>query len=140
MPETHHSESNTFQSQTFFRVAATYALLGVVLGAIGAHPIKEQLNAIGTRDTWETAVDYQFWHALAILLWLIFHKNQRAVSTLTPLCFSIGILLFSGSLYILALGGPSWLGPITPLGGLAFMVGWSHWLYKGIHSQTSSNQ
>lgn len=133
MPGESLSTQNSI-SQTFFRIAAGYALIAVVLGAFGAHALKDQLIELGTRNTWETAVDYQFWHALALLLWALLHKNAPHPSKLAPICFSLGILLFSGSLYILALGGPSWLGPITPIGGLSFMVGWSFWLYKGLHS------
>ena len=113
------------------RIAAAYALLSVILGAFGAHALHDTLLAHGSVQTWKTAADYQMWHAMALILWVLAHSKQPT-SYLTPICFSIGILLFSGSLYLLALGGPGWLGPITPLGGLSFMIGWSFWLYKGL--------
>ncbi|MEO0508821.1 MAG: DUF423 domain-containing protein [Verrucomicrobiota bacterium] len=99
------------------------ALLAVALGAFGAHALKDALLETGKTEVWRTAVDYQMWHSLALLLiaslgsggWLM-----RASSIL----FLVGIVFFSGSLYWLALDGPNWLGPITPIGGLAFIVGW----------------
>lgn len=134
MPETTTSPSHP--AQIYFRIATLFALFAVVLGAFGAHALKETLSERGTLETWKTAVDYQFWHALALILWTIFYKTQPTPPKVIPLCFSLGILLFSGSLYILALGGPSWLGSITPLGGLTFMIGWSLWLTKGLKSNT----
>lgn len=117
-------------SRVFFRIGAVFALLAVVLGAFGAHALHDRLVASGSLATWETAVDYQFWHALALILWVTLNR-KGAGRTIIPITFAVGILLFSGSLYILALGGPRWLGPITPLGGLAFMIGWSVWLFSG---------
>ncbi len=104
--------------------AAIIAGLGVALGAFGAHALKDTLAESGTTETWKTAVFYHLVHAVAA--WgtyfcpILTNKlNQRAAA-----CWLSGIILFSGSLYILALGGPRWLGPITPLGGLLFMIGW----------------
>ncbi len=101
------------------RTGAAFALAGVILGAFGAHALKETLEARDSLAVWETAVDYQMWHALAILLAALMGERPRSA-----LCFALGILLFSGSLYWLALGGPAWLGPVTPLGGLSLMAGW----------------
>lgn len=102
---------------------AFFAFAGVMLGAFGAHALEARLEALGTVDVWETAVDYQMWHALAILLIVSLKQEGRAFKA-AAYCFCCGVLLFSGSLYWLALDGPRWLGPITPLGGLSFMVGW----------------
>ena len=93
------------------------------MGAFGAHALKPTLEAAGTLYVWQTAVDYQMWHALALLFSALIPKSGAAGRAAT-LLFSSGILLFSGSLYWLALGGPSWLGPVTPLGGLSLMAGW----------------
>ncbi|CAA6676623.1 MULTISPECIES: DUF423 domain-containing protein [unclassified Lentimonas] len=105
------------------RYGALFALIAVILGAFGAHALKGTLIENGTFSTWETAVRYQMWHALALILLSLMPEQQQA-PRLTGNCFIVGILLFSGSLYPLALGGPSWLGPITPLGGLCLIIGW----------------
>lgn len=105
------------------RLGCVLALLAVALGAFGAHALKPQLLANESLEVWKTAVQYQMWHALALLLFAHIPGRGRA-SRMIPLCFGLGVLLFSGSLYALALAGPKWLGPITPLGGLLLMLGW----------------
>lgn len=100
------------------------ALTAVALGAFGAHALKDALTEAGTSAVWQTAVDYHMWHALALVLCAALPVSGRAGRS-AILLFMVGILLFSGSLYWLALGGPRWLGPITPLGGLSFMAGWA---------------
>lgn len=99
-------------------------LTAVVLGAFGAHALKGILSEAGTLEVWQTAVDYHMWHALALVLCAVISKRGRSM-TLAVILFTVGILLFSGSLYWLALGGPGWLGPVTPLGGLSLMAGWA---------------
>ncbi len=98
---------------------AALALLGVMLGAFGAHLLKPRLLANGTWDGWQTAVQYQFVHALALL------ALSRNLGRGPAVCWLLGVFLFSGSLYILTTN-PSqiWAGPITPLGGLLFVAGW----------------
>lgn len=105
--------------------AAISGALGVILGAFGAHALKSTLTA-AQLQTWQTAVQYQFIHVLALLLCAIIIRQWGASIALSSaaVAFAIGIIFFSGSLYWLALGGPKWLGPITPLGGLTFIVGW----------------
>lgn len=100
------------------------ALTAVMLGAFGAHALKDTLLEAGKLEVWQTAVDYHIWHALALVLCAVIPASGRALSSAVAL-FVAGILLFSGSLYWLALGGPGWLGPVTPLGGLALMAGWA---------------
>ena len=105
---------------------------GVGLGAFGAHALKARLQAAGTESTWDTAVQYHLLHAvvlLAIGLWTRFSPALSGAVAVSGWLFFVGVVLFSGSLYGLALGGPRWLGPITPLGGLAFIAGWL-WLVK----------
>jgi len=103
-------------------LAALLCGLSVLLGAFAAHGLKPRLGEHG-QEIWQTGVRYQFLHALA-LLWL----GTTAVRITGPEWIArlwlAGILLFSGSLYALALGGGSWLGPLTPLGGLCFLGGW----------------
>ncbi len=72
---------------------------------------------------WETAVQYQFWHVLALMVLTALPLPALRVAWVA-LFWAVGMALFSGSLYALALDGPRWLGPVTPLGGLAFIIGW----------------
>lgn len=99
------------------------ALSAVLFGAFGAHALREILSAQDSIQTWETAVRYQMWHALALILLSMIPEPQSMPKMAGPY-FMIGSLLFSGSLYGLALDGPKWLGPLTPLGGLCLMIGW----------------
>jgi uncharacterized membrane protein YgdD (TMEM256/DUF423 family) len=93
----------------------------VILGAFGAHALRDVLDARGT-ELWHTAVSYHFWHALALTLAVAFAQGRsRKVAVVA---FASGIVIFCGSLYGLALGTPRWVGAITPLGGVAFIVGW----------------
>jgi len=93
----------------------------VLLGAFGAHALKDVLDA-AHRELWHTAVQYHFWHALALAV-VALGGNGKA-GRIAILAFVIGIVMFSGSLYALALGAPRWTGLVTPLGGVAFIVGW----------------
>jgi len=108
--------------------ASVAGLLGVILGAFGAHGLQAILVERGSVEVWRTAVDYQFYHALGlglVALWVLQGVGNLRLWRATALCWLLGILLFSGSLYGLALGGPRWLGPVTPLGGLFFIAGWA---------------
>lgn len=100
---------------------------GVALGAFGAHALKEQLLARGMSATWETAVRYHQLHAVALLGWALWQRQDASARPGGWVSWSwvAGVVLFSGSLYWLALGGPRWLGPITPLGGVALILGWA---------------
>lgn len=108
--------------------AGLFGATGVAAGAFGAHALRPFLLARGTLDAWETAVHYQLLHAVALLAlagWLRGAGGmvaRRAVWAVRS--WTAGILAFSGSLYGLAAGGPHWLGPVTPLGGLALIGGW----------------
>lgn len=106
----------------WFRIGAVVCLIAVALGAFGAHAFKGTLLAHNSREIWNTAVLYQFLHGLALMV-LPLHGVGRTPCAL----FLAGILLFSGSLYALSLAPSPWLGPITPLGGLCFLAGWT-WL------------
>ena|ERR1700722_9786662 len=98
---------------------------GVVLGSLGAHPLKAQLDAAGTREAWQTASTYQLLHAAALLGlagWMRDPSPGRCAAWAVRL-WVLGTLLFSGSIYCLALGVHG-LGIVTPLGGLALIAGW----------------
>ena len=110
-------------TQLYRLLGSILAFSAVLLGAFGAHALKETLSAYDSVQTWETAVRYQMWHAIALIL-LSMISLYNPIPKMTGPCFTIGTLLFSGSLYGLALDGPKWLGPITPLGGLSLMIGW----------------
>lgn len=105
-------------------VGAAAMLLGVVAGAFGAHGLASQLDA-RSLQTFETAVRYHLIHGLGLLaLGLLVRGGIGAPAAMAGFLMTAGIVLFSGSLYWLALGGPSWLGPVTPLGGLCLIAGW----------------
>ena len=106
------------------RFGASLTFLAVALGAFGAHGLRDLLERNGTAHTWETAVFYHFVHSLGLLLLAALTAGARSPKG-PGLCFLAGIVLFSGSLYALALTGVKLLGAITPLGGVAFLVGWA---------------
>ena len=93
----------------------------VLLGAFGAHALRTVLDARNF-ELWHTAVDYHVWHALALVLAVGLGRGRSG--RLAVRAFASGIVLFSGSLYALALGAPRWVGIITPFGGLALVCGW----------------
>lgn len=108
------------QDRTLIVVGATLGGLAVTLGAFGAHALKGRIAA-EAHGWWQTAVEYQMWHALAVLsLGLSGVPRLR----LPGWFFAAGVLVFSGTLYALALGAPTWLGAVTPLGGVAMISGW----------------
>ncbi|MEY4940258.1 MAG: hypothetical protein RIQ93_1993 [Verrucomicrobiota bacterium] len=112
--------------------AGIFGLTGVAIGALGAHEMAAELAERGTMRAWETAARYQLFHAVALLAAAIWIRvcagegNAAAVNRMrwAARWWSFGIPLFSASLYWLALGGPRWLGPVTPFGGIALMAGW----------------
>lgn len=110
--------------KTFFIIGALSAGLSVMLGAFGAHALRERLTP-QLLETFETGVRYEIYHAFAILV--VAFALTRWPSNFINYAgwlFIIGTILFSGSLYLLALTGTRWLGAITPLGGVAFIAGW----------------
>ena len=112
--------------RVFLALGAVSAGLGVALGAFGAHGLRARL-APEALATFETAVRYQMYHALALLA-VAFVITRWAGSALPPVAgwlFVAGTVLFSGSLYLLAVTGVRWLGAVTPLGGVAFIAGWA---------------
>jgi uncharacterized membrane protein YgdD (TMEM256/DUF423 family) len=106
-----------------FRIAAALCFLPVALGAFGAHSLRSTLEARAMVDVWNKAVFYHFIHAIALLVLALYGTINRGACLL----LLVGILLFSGSLYMLALTNLRWLGPVTPVGGLCFLAGWA-WL------------
>lgn len=113
-------------AKLFITLAALSGMLAVACGAFGAHALKARLDdyAMGV---FETAVQYHFYHSLALLAVgvIALGQPQTALLRSSGWLFLIGIVVFSGSLYLLSLSGVRWLGAITPLGGLAFIGGWA---------------
>lgn len=108
----------------FFIIGTVSAALGVLIGAFGAHGLSSRLTP-ELLDTFETGVRYHMYHAFAlIIVGLALSRGSSNLLGWAGWAFLIGTLLFSGSLYLLALSGNRFLGAITPFGGLAFIAGW----------------
>lgn len=105
-------------------VAALFGAAAVLLGAFGAHALRDTLDE-RSLAIWHTAVEYQFWHVLAAVgVALLARDGASACLRIAAGAFLAGIVLFCGSLYALALGAPRLTGVITPFGGIAFVAGW----------------
>lgn len=111
--------------RSFWVAGCVLALLAVAAGAFGAHALRERIPA-ELLAVWETAARYQMYHALALLAvaWAAQRWPNAALVGAAGWLFVVGVVLFSGSLYLLALTGARWLGAVTPLGGLAWLAGW----------------
>ena len=110
-------------TKMLWNIGCSSGCVAVLLGAFGAHALKSRFSP-QTLEIWGTAVHYQFLHSLALLI------GVKSGSRIAPILFASGILLFSGSLYALALTGERKFGAITPLGGLAFAAGWIALAYE----------
>jgi uncharacterized membrane protein YgdD (TMEM256/DUF423 family) len=111
--------------KTFLMLASLLGALAVALGAFGAHTLESRLSA-DLLSTYEVGVRYHVYHVLALLgvVAVISRWPDASAAVWAGWLFVIGILIFSGSLYILAFTGIRWLGAITPIGGVAFIAGW----------------
>ena len=108
----------------FLVIGAISGFLVVILGAFGAHGLKDILDEYG-KSIYEKAVLYHMFHTMAILVLELIEKIQPEMQlSLAGWAFILGIILFSGSLYILAVTGFKWMGMITPFGGVFFIIGW----------------
>ncbi|MXV15928.1 DUF423 domain-containing protein [Hufsiella ginkgonis] len=124
--------------QSFVITACVFGLIAVVLGAFGAHGLKDKLAA-DQLENWKTGVSYQFYHTLAILfLASLSGDMDKGWVNYSFICFVVGILFFSGSLYLLStrsltgITATRILGPVTPVGGLAFVLGWAFLLVSAL--------
>src|SRR5476651_1624424 len=117
------------------RLGALFGLFGVILGALAAHgPVHDFLDRQHHLDLWRTALFYQWFHALALLA----VGQARMARRGTVICWLVGVVLFSGSLYTLALdSNQTWAVPLTPLGGLILIAGWG-WLWIHLIRRPSS--
>lgn len=118
----------------FFAFGSGFALIAVVTGAFAAHALKSRLSP-DMFQVFEVAVRYQMYHALGLIAvaWASTQWSSQLI-TASGWLFVAGILIFSGSLYILSLTGVRWLGAITPIGGVAFIIGWGCLLWAAIRS------
>ncbi len=105
-------------------IGAALGLLGVAAGAFGAHALRD---AVSARDLeiWQTGAHYQQLHALVLVAIGMGVRAPGRALAVAAVLFTLGVVVFSGSLYAMVLGGPRVLGAVTPLGGLCFMVGWA---------------
>ena len=123
----------------FLALGAVCAGLAVLLGAFAAHGLKTRIEA-SALDVFQTGVQYQLSHSLAICLLALWCKSSDLQFTLFDsvginlLLFLFGIVFFSGSLYALSLGGPRWIGPITPVGGLLLIFAWGLFAYNALRA------
>ena len=122
-------QRNTLLAGTIF------AGLAVAIGAFGAHALRPMLEDNGRVETFELAVRYQLYHSFALVFsGILMHNFPSKHMNRASLCFAIGIVIFSGSLYALSLSGIRMLGAITPIGGLLFIAGWLL-MYIGINAK-----
>ena len=124
------------KSNSMLAAGGLLAGLGVALGAFAAHGLKKVLSPY-LIDVFNTGVQYQLIHALAILLCGVLLRTSLSAKSqkyfvLAAICFIIGIFCFSGSLYALAITGIKWFGPVTPLGGITFMLGWGLFVFAAL--------
>jgi uncharacterized membrane protein YgdD (TMEM256/DUF423 family) len=115
------------KASPWISLAALSGLLSVVAGAIATHAISDP----GARELLRTGANYEAIHALAALAAVALTRNAERPAWIAPALFLGGTVLFSGSLYALALGAPRWTGAITPFGGLSFMAGWAVLVIQG---------
>ena len=115
-----------------FLFAAAAGALAVVLGAFGTHGLRGRIEE-RLFETFQTAVEYQMYHSLALMMVAILMREwgRSLALDIASYAFILGVLLFSGSLYGLVLTNMGWLGPVTPVGGLCFIVGWSALVCSG---------
>ena len=118
----------------FFALGSGFALIAVITGAFAAHALKTRLSP-DMFTTFEVAVRYQVYHALGLIAvaWAASQWSSQLIAA-SGWLFVAGIVIFSGSLYILSLTGVRWLGAITPIGGVAFIIGWGCLLWTAIRS------
>ena len=104
-------------------IACFFGFLAVLLGAFGAHGLKNILESNQTTEIYNKAVLYQMFHTLALLFLGLIRIEEKLI-LIAGVFFSIGIVIFSGSLYVLSITNLRWLGAITPIGGFMFLFGW----------------
>lgn len=121
-----------------FSAAAVLGFLGVAIGAFGAHAFKDLIALNGYLETFETGTIYHLVHAVLLLgLGLMAEKGESTWLKVGIIACVAGIFLFSGSLYLLSLTAIKWLGAITPLGGVGFLLAWASLLFHSLSKKTN---
>lgn len=122
-------------ARLFLSLGGFFALTAVVIGAFGAHGLKTRISA-ELLAVYQTGVQYHFYHALGLILvgLAFFHLQDGTALRAAGWLMCAGIVLFSGSLYVLALSGEKWLGAVAPLGGTAFILGWGAFVWAVLRS------
>lgn len=111
--------------RTFFLLGAIFGFLAVAAGAFGAHALEARLTP-DRMELFQLAARYQMYHALALIGAAYAAGRWPGGSVhLAGWAFVVGVLIFCGTIYVLAFGGPRWLGAVTPIGGMAFLIGWA---------------
>jgi uncharacterized membrane protein YgdD (TMEM256/DUF423 family) len=121
--------------KVWIALGAIYGFISVACGAFGAHALQSRLDQ-RLFQIWQTAAQYQMSHALALVLfglWTLAQQGANA-SQVPGYCFALGVLIFSGTLYALALTDIRWLGAITPIGGTFFLAGWLTWAWAALRT------
>lgn len=117
----------------FLMIGSILGALSVMIGAFGAHALKDTLTSHGRLETFETAVKYQFYHVFALLIvGILLSRIDHKLLHYSGYAFIVGIVIFSGSLYILCLTNVGKWGAVTPIGGVFFIIGWVL-LFLGIY-------
>lgn len=117
--------------QLVLALGAVLAAIGVALGAFGAHALRDSLDPVRL-GWWNTAVQWQMWHAVALVALAAAPIADRL---LPALLLGAGTIIFAGSLYVMALTGIRWLGAITPIGGLFMLAGWLLLAWRAVRAQ-----
>ena len=112
----------------FIKIGIIFCMLSVIIGAFGAHSLKNIIS--DKKDIFQTGVQYQIFHGLALIITGILHKVLNIDLSIAGYLFIFGIIIFSGSLYIISIYKYSFLGMITQIGGLLFIMGWIFLFYK----------
>ena len=124
------------RTQLIIAIAAILGLISVIAGAAGTHALRDALDA-GALRTFETAARFQMYHALALLaVGILAMRWQTRILIVSAVLFTLGILLFSGSLYILALTGIGIFGAIAPIGGISLMAAWASLALAALRSRS----
>lgn len=127
---------STISKETILKTGIIFSLLTVIIGAFGAHGLSDILTENDRLDTFKTGVLYQLFHSIAILIsGVLFDKYSVSNIKKAAILFSLGIIVFSGSLYILSITNIGVFGAITPIGGILFIVGWLY-LFLSIKKQS----
>ena len=124
----------------WIRLGAAWAGLAVALGAFGAHGLEGRTDDPKALEWWQTAADYHFGHGLALLLFGLAVHGGAIRSSWVGRLFLVGSVIFSGTLYAMALGAPRWFGAITPIGGTALIAGWVVFAVRAGQARTQDSQ